>query len=178
MPRGIDLFSESDKIDLASFGREFGAFERSAKRLELLPRYSVPSEGPDLERFRAGAEPRPELNQDWVEILDAASARAAKVYRIRALSSPPTTYEDFELAHAYPLNREHGEEIRTLRRVHLEANVGLDDALVDYWLFDDSRAFVMHYDARGGFLGITKASPLHSDALRSAFDALWHQARA
>jgi hypothetical protein len=68
--------------------------------------------------------------------------------RVHVVSEPLTDYLRYELA-CYESSAEAGEDIRILPT---ERAAGLDLPSFDYWLFDNERAAVMRYGARGLWL--------------------------
>lgn len=65
--------------------------------------------------------------------------------RVRLVGTPLTEYQRFQFSWGYQENTEAGEEISILDH----STDGL--LLVDFWLFDDTTAVVLEYDA-GRFL--------------------------
>lgn len=174
MRSGVDLLKVLEKVDPAVYGAEFSSFA-SAKRLELLPAYNVPSEGDALRKFIESGELEETFNSGWHKILRDASTRGASVQRLRAVSAPPSDYLRFELM-AYDVNARHGEEIRLLDASALFAAAEPYAPLLDFWVFDDSRIYFPIYDARGTYMG-----PLRGDAeachdYSAFFDRLYRDA--
>jgi len=155
MTSGIDLFLSSEKVDLAAFEDEFSGFSK-AVRLEMLPRYHVDSELPHIRDFLAGKPTDFSFNSEWYGLIRSAVQRGASMLHFRGLPDDPTPYLRFELA-AYQGAHDAGEEFRFLYNHEIEGAVGEADALPDFWLFDDARAYPILYDGRGGVLGVVRA---------------------
>jgi hypothetical protein len=171
MISGVDLFGTSQRIDLAEFGAEFSQFTTSAVRLEMLPRYHMESELGSLADFLAGKPVDASSNSGWHDTIRAARDRGAAMLRIRGLPELTTPYLRFELA-AYTASEKAGEEFRFFRNDEIEGAAGADAALPDFWLFDESRAYPILYDTRGGVLGVVKADDSGTAALCALVDKL------
>ncbi|MFJ1597951.1 DUF6879 family protein [Streptomyces sp. NPDC088261] len=129
------------------FGRLFGAFERTAFRLETLAEYDVEEERDEIARFLAGEDMGPEWDDNpWVRSM---TDQGKSVSRVHVLRSPLTEYLRYELA-AYPGNIEAGESIGIVDLAEQEV-AGLPDH--DFWLFDDRDVYRMHYNPVGAFVG-------------------------
>ncbi|KUL54776.1 hypothetical protein ADL22_02435 [Streptomyces sp. NRRL F-4489] len=138
------------------FGRLFTTFERTAFRLETLAEYDVEEEREEISRFLAGEDMGPDWSDNpWVR---AMTDKGKQVSRVHVLTSPLTDYLRYELA-AYPGNIKAGESIGIIDLAE-QAVTGLPDH--DFWLFDDSRVYRMHYTENGAFLG---AEPLPAEKL-------------
>jgi hypothetical protein len=68
---------------------------------------------------------------------------------VRVVGRPVTDYTRFEFA-AYPDNIAAGEDIEVIDREQLDPAWS---EVPDFWLFDDTTAFVQHFDDEGRFLG-------------------------
>ena len=134
-------------LDGDDFGRLFEAFERTAFRLETLDAYDVAEEREEFARFLAGADMGPDWDDNpWVR---AMTSQGKSVARVHVLRSPLSDYLRYELA-AYPGNITAGESIGIIDRSEHDVP-GLPDH--DFWLFDDSAAYRMHYTPEGVFTG-------------------------
>jgi len=120
-------------------------FERSAFRLECLPAYSVPQEAAMLATFRRGETVELPADHPWITRVREKCGNGRTMERVRVVSRPLTDYERFELS-LYPHSRAAGENIRVVERHSVEVTE-------DFWLFDDTIAVVLRYDAAGRFLG-------------------------
>ncbi|ANZ18235.1 hypothetical protein O1L44_20455 [Streptomyces noursei] len=138
------------------FGRLFETFERTAFRLETLAVYDVEEEREEFEAFLAGKPMPPEWHDNpWVRSM---TNRGKSVSRVHVLRSPLTDYLRYELS-AYPGNITAGESIGIVDLAEQEV-FGLPDH--DFWLFDDTDTYRMHYTEAGQFTG---AELLHPDRL-------------
>lgn len=129
------------------FGHLFEVFERDAFRLETLAVYDIEDEKEEFAAFLAGRPLPPEWSDNpWVRSM---TDRGKTVSRVHVLTSPLTDYLRYELA-AYPGNIAAGESIGIIDLAQQEVS-GLPDH--DFWLFDDSRVYRMHYTSAGQFEG-------------------------
>lgn len=106
----------------------------------------------------------------WVRSMTDAGKGLRRVHIVR---SPLSDYLRFELGWGYVGNTRAGEEIRIIDLADKEIG-GLPDH--DFWIFDDSRVYRMHYSEDAEFLG---AEPLSHDALpqyRAYRDMSWKHA--
>jgi hypothetical protein len=118
------------------------SFTRSAWRLEARDEYASAGEVEALAAWRRGETPR---NQGWLDLLAEHISAGHQVGRVHAITLPPTEYIQFELA-TYPANVEAGESVAIADRArHPELDV-------DFWIFDDRRVVVLHYDDTGRFI--------------------------
>lgn len=139
-------------------------------RMELLPAYSVASDGGDFARWRDGAE-----EPDWARkapTTDRLAERAAAGItsrRVRVLTADVTEYERYACDFGYAVNAPAGEDIRVLRRGehHVPPLLGFD-----YWLINGRTVFRMHYDADGAFVGAEDAPGLLRQ-VRREHDLVW-----
>jgi uncharacterized protein DUF6879 len=157
MLSGADLYSSAQTVEIRTFGGEFATFERQARRLELLPAYFTPDEQEPLARFLRGEPIEPDFNKEWHSILKDAAARRAQVDRLRIIPDKPTPYLCFEILHGYRHSAEYGERITFLEEGEAVRQAG-PGALIDHWIFDDRRMYIMIYDFRGAFLGVLRVS--------------------
>ncbi|WP_337824391.1 DUF6879 family protein [Amycolatopsis sp. A1MSW2902] len=128
------------------FGNLFRTFEHTAYRLELRDQYNIPHEEEPLAKFLAG-EPDASYHEGWLHMIREATAEGRRFSRVRVVSFPLTDYTRFAMWVA-GYTREAGDDIRYITR---EQAVGLPD--YDYWLFDSSRLYKMHFDDEDHFLG-------------------------
>jgi hypothetical protein len=136
----------------ADFWAPFETFSYSVFRLETLQSYAGSGEDADLAAFAAG-RPRP---QDpgrirWSDVL-TANRRAGKVQqRVHVVAQPPTAYMRYELTWQYGPNAAAGEEIGIIPVALGEWPDDLPRS--DFWLFDSSVLYAMHYEPDGTWLG-------------------------
>lgn len=106
----------------------------------------------------------------WVRSMTGAGKTLRRVHIVR---SPLSDYLRFELDWGYVGNAAAGEEIRIVD-LATQAVDGLPDH--DFWLFDDTSVYKMHYNDADEFVG---AEPLGEEALpvyRAYRDISWANA--
>jgi hypothetical protein len=132
----------------------------------------VTDEAESFRKFLAGEPYDLDWHQTWLADIRSITASGRQMQRVRLVSVPPTDYQRFELA-VTPTNLAAGEDIRVLPRSHA---AGLDLPDHDYWLFDDARLGIMHFDDNGLFHGIEMIEdPATVTAHHAAYDrALRH----
>ena len=136
-------------LDVAS------AFTESAFRLEVRQGYRGSGEDLALQAFRDG-RPQPPLDDDDLEYLrrvTEARTRGATWRRVHVVREPLSEYLRFELTWEYGPNVAAGEDIGI---VSLSPGAAWPADLpgLDFWLFDNSTLFEMHYDDDDTWLGI------------------------
>jgi len=141
-------------------------------RWEALPCYEVATDGSDFGRWLAG-EPEPNWarKQPWLDYLRAEAMTGRRRRRVRLIHDPPTDYELFACEWGYALNVRAGEEVLVLDL----ARTSLPTELVgveDFWLVDDSRVVLMHYNDDATFRGATpleaELTPRYRNAMLAA----------
>jgi len=153
------------------FWAPFETFSYSVFRLETLQSYAGSGENEDLAAFAAG-RPRPSNpgRIRWSDML-AANHRAGKVQqRVHVVAEPPTPYMQYELTWQYGPNAAVGEEIGIILVAGDEWPDDLPQS--DFWLFDSSVLYAMHYEPDGTWLG---AEPV-SDPDRIVAACRWRDA--
>jgi hypothetical protein len=137
------------------FDQLLANFSHSAFRLETRPAYELGYERAEFDRFLAGSPtPPPEVSwwRPWLDQIAALSGAGKTISRVRILTEPPTSYQQWELW-AARWHAEAGEDIRYLPRTQAEElGVPLDH---DWWLLDNERLIVMRY-ASGGTITDTE----------------------
>lgn len=149
------------------------SFTESAFRLETRQNYVGSGEDAALEAFRAGW-PQPALDDDdlaYLQRVVEARNRGAKWQRVHVVLVPLSEYLSFELTWEYGPNIDAGEEIGI---VPLSAadSWPADLPRVDFWLFDSSTLFDLHYDDADTWLGLEEVR----DPLRIAAACEWRNA--
>ncbi|WP_435108672.1 DUF6879 family protein [Nocardiopsis synnemataformans] len=128
------------------FVRQFTDFEHSAWKLEVRDRYNVDEEAETIDRFLRtgdlGRERDHALTSSWHRNVTAGVKEGKVWQRVRVVSRPLSDYITWEHA-VTRFNIEAGEDIRWLPRHH-PAVAELPD--LDFWLFDDTWACVLHFD--------------------------------
>ncbi len=134
-----------DRLDRAEFEELFTGFSDSAFRLETLPAYYEAVERDAVERFMAGRPADDTWMQGYLEMVRAATEQGRRFERVRVLQRPPTDYQRFVMDLAARCNIPAGERIRVLDSDEARQR-GLPIGS-DFWIFDDARVAVMHFDA-------------------------------
>jgi Family of unknown function (DUF6879) len=123
----------------AEFADEFKTFTGEAFRLETLQDYAEPVKDPQ-----------------WA-VLVAAGRRAGKAHRrVHIAVHPLTGYMQWELTDGYEPNVAAGEDIRIIPVAPGEPLPDVPGG--DFWLFDSSRLYLMHYDPAGKWLGAERVT--------------------
>ena len=129
----------------------FEEFTRYAFRLEGLPEYQVNDERSQLIDF-LGGKPLPspyKARAEWCLWVRESVASNKRLERVRLLPEQLTPYIRYEIEWGYIYGADAGEQIRVV----LPGTALPDFGGNDFWLFDDTRAFVMNYGPTGEFLG-------------------------
>lgn len=141
------------------FDALFTSFKHTAYRLETLQVYDVSYEIEPYRAFLAGKpRPRDTAKNAWTAMLANSAADGKIVQRVHLVNEPLTDYLRYELGWSYPPNVEAGEDIRILPIDAIPADLERSGVPGDYWLFDSSDLWVMHYDDDGAFLCIEQMS--------------------
>ncbi|WP_031065562.1 DUF6879 family protein [Streptomyces sp. NRRL WC-3742] len=123
----------------------FRNFRRSAWRLEVQPRYTMPAEAESLARFLLG-EPKPvDHNAAWHVTVRNAVASGRSFGRVRVVREPLTDYIRYQSAWGIPGNIAAGENIRILDLT----NRSLELPEQDFWMFDDEIVVHLNYRPDG-----------------------------
>jgi hypothetical protein len=132
------------------FNRLLATPARAAFRLELQDEYREPVEVDTVARFTAGHPQDPTevpALRDWYDLIRRLSRAGRHIGRVRVHSDPPTMYQQWE-RWAGRWNVDAGEVVQYLTRQRAE-EIGLLPAagVADWWLLDDERLILMHFDA-------------------------------
>lgn len=151
--------------------RLFTTFKHTAFRLEVRERYGVHYEVDPVRQFLAGQPVDLGYMATWLDLMKSLTADGKRIARVRVVSRPHSDYTRYGLWLCQQ-NVDAGEDIRYLPR---ELASGLPSH--DYWLFDSSMLYKLHFDADDGLLG----AELIEDpkvVVRHCFwrDAAWHHA--
>lgn len=133
------------RVATMDIGSLFSSFSQTAFRLEGLPLYDIPDDRHAFESFQETGVIPVGFNRGWGEFVSNSVQSGKSVARLRLISSPPTTYELFELA-AYEVGASAGEDIRVVQHGDLPFEY-------DFWLFDGIWLARMNYSSGGTFLG-------------------------
>lgn len=151
------LRPKDEPVDPAEFAAQFETFSWSAFRLEQLQHYE-------------GTGPAPE----WAALVKANRRWGKTHQRVHVVTEPLTSAMLEELTEGYPGNVAAGEDIRIIPTVG-EWPAGVPHA--DFWLFDSSRLYQMHYEPDGTWAGASRVSdPERIVEACRARDAALHRA--
>lgn len=136
-------------IGSPAFQDAFERAEQSIFRLETLQHYAG---DPNFDRFQAG-EPWQDTDskRHWVKLVRRRVSHGVVLQRVHVVVEPWSDYVRFELTWSYPPNVEAGEDVRIITTPTAWAGP-------DFWLFDDHRVWLMHYDATGVLVQVEDAS--------------------
>ncbi|MEJ2860556.1 DUF6879 family protein [Actinomycetospora flava] len=144
--------------DLAKLVEAISSARTSVFRLEARQHYADDPQWQSYERGEAW-----QRNADlraWTEIVSSARARGVTMQRVHVLTEPWTPYVRFEVEQHYPHNLAAGEDVRLVR-------AGRPWSVPDFWLIDDHRGWLMHYEDDGTLGVIVQATDRALSALRS-----------
>lgn len=131
------LRPKNEPVGPAEFEALFETFSWSAFRLETLQHY-------------AGTGPAPE----WAALVKA-NRRWGKVHqRVHVIAEPLAPAMTEELTEGYPGNVAAGEDISIITTGPDMWPGGIPQA--DFWLFDSSRLYAMHYNPDGSWAGASR----------------------
>lgn len=153
----------------------FTAFRHTAFRLEVRESYAgMPYEVEPLRQFLAGEDP---VDLTWTvgyrALVSEHAAAGRRMTRVRVVSEPWSDYTRFGVWLAAGTN-EAGEDIRYLPRQH-PVTPRLPG--FDYWLFDSSQLYVLHFTDDDNLIGAEHMTdPARIVAANAARDAAWHHA--
>lgn len=134
------------------FWQAFEDFKHSAWRFEQQRAYFIGYEHQQFDDFLAGHPESPTKNPElgaWMKQVAGHVASGKTVGRVRIVDEPLTDYQRW-MRWMDRWNREAGETIDYLTRRHAR-EVGLLPAAgnEDWWLFDNERLLLMHFDDKG-----------------------------
>lgn len=128
---------------------ELASFRSSAWRFEQQPAYYVGYEREQFDKFLAGHPDPPDENddlRDWFNQTRQHVGAGRTVGRVRIVDEPITDYQRW-MHWMDRWNREAGETIQYLsRRAATEAGILPAAGNTDWWLLDDHRLVLMHFD--------------------------------
>ncbi|MGH3824285.1 MAG: DUF6879 family protein [Pseudonocardiaceae bacterium] len=138
------------------FSAWFTQFRRSCFRLEVLQSYGSSGEDDSLRTFLAGQDPQPHPGKrEWMALVDAATRDDRTMQRVHVITEPISDYLCFEVAWSYAYNVAAGEDVRLIPLPE-DAPWPADIPQRDFWLFDDTVLFDMHYGSDGRWLGVER----------------------
>jgi len=136
------------------FSAWFRRFRRSCFRLETLQCYRGSGEDDSIRAFLAGRIPQPHPGKrEWMTLVGAAIRGGRTIQRVHVVTEPITDYLCFELAWSYAYSVAAGEDVRIIP-VPPSKPWPSDIPTIDFWLFDNTELFDMHYDTDGTWTGI------------------------
>jgi len=127
-------------IGTRAFQEAFETARHSIFRLETLQFYAG---DPNFDRFMAGESwEDTDSKRHWVDLVRRRVADGVTMQRVHAVTEPWSDYVRFEITRSYPPNVAAGEDIRII-------NGRRPWPGPDFWMFDDSRVWVLHYTDDG-----------------------------
>jgi hypothetical protein len=149
----------------------FTTFEHTAYRLEVRERYGIAYEDEPVRQFLAGESVDRTYMRDWLTLIAEQRRAGKRIERVRVVHRPHSDYTRFGLW-LCQFNTEAGEDIRYLNR---DQAAGLPGH--DYWIFDSSRLYVLHFDASDDLLGAELVADPATVVRHNYWrDAAWHYA--
>lgn len=153
-----------DLKELGAYLRRPGTHDRL--RVETRAWYDSAADDPHFTRWvETGAVEVDSTWQSWLDGIRSNIGSGTCLRRVRVIADEPLNdYLRFELTVQFPLNADAGEQIRILPLP--EAQVA---AMVDYFVIDQERVAVSHYDDYGRFQyaeGHDEAHPFLDEARR------------
>lgn len=134
------------------FWQNLAGFKRSAWRFEQQPAYDVGYEHEQFDDFLAGQPKPPAENPElgaWMTQVAKQTSEGRTVGRVRITDDPLTDYQRW-MQWLDRYNREAGETIDYLSRERaVEAGILPAAGKADWWLFDDARLMLMHFNEQG-----------------------------
>jgi hypothetical protein len=138
------------------------SFERSAFRLETLDRYSVSEEDEDYQRWSRGEAPPPiDGHPRFDEVIRAGTSAGKRWERTHVLRMPLSDYLRFELEYEYTRLEQAGDHVHILE---VPDGNPFPVPAVDFWLFDDTLAVRLDYDAESHLLACEQITTLPRSA--------------
>ncbi|GAA0527951.1 hypothetical protein GCM10011581_40810 [Saccharopolyspora subtropica] len=118
------------------------SFRHRAWRWECQGTYRQPAEAEPWRRWRAGEPDDLAWLRPWLDQVAAATRAGRRFARVRVFREPPTEYQRWQLD-VSPANIAAGEDVRVLTAGRARA-LGLPNR--DFWLFDEDRVALMHFE--------------------------------
>lgn len=131
-------------IDRAEFQQMVTSFERSAWRWECQGEYYEPGEAELVQRWREGSADYSFLD-GWRQRQRTWRAEGKTWQRVRMVTDPPTDYLRWMLDFTH-LAVEAGDDIRWMDEADARR---LEAPTDDFYLLDDNRLVIMHFDHNG-----------------------------
>jgi hypothetical protein len=146
-----------EPVELAELQAQFETFSWSAFRLEQFQQYA--GTGPDA---------------SWAALVKANRRWGKAHQRVHVVTEPLTPAMLEEITEGYPGSVAAGEDIGI---IPVTADWPADVPHADFWLFDSSRLYLMHYEPDGTWRGASRVSdPERIVEACRARDAALHRA--
>ena len=147
-----------ERVDIAHLQAQFETFSYSAFRLETLQTYQYTAK-----------------DDQWVALLKANHRWGKTHQRVHVITEPLSDAMQEELTEGYEPNVAAGEDIGIIA---VAPGAWPDDVpLIDFWLFDSARLYVMHYGPGGEWAGASRVTiPESIVKACQARDAALHRA--
>jgi Family of unknown function (DUF6879) len=126
-----------EDVDIAHLQTQFETFSYSAFRLEALQDYQYTAK-----------------DDQWIALLKANRRWGKTHQRVHLVTEPLTSAMQQELTDGYEGNVAAGEDIRIIAAA--PGDWPDDVPLMDFWLFDSARLYVMHYGPGGVWAGASR----------------------
>lgn len=128
-------------------------FDRWAFRLETLQDYGGSGEDPQLAAFLAGKPQPPSLEyEQWAATVRAHRAAGRVVQRVHVVIEPLSDYIRWEISWGYSAGVDAGEDVRIIPV--RDGDWPNPIPRQDFWLFDATDLYDMHYTSAGMWLGV------------------------
>ena len=147
-----------ERVDIAHLQAQFETFSYSAFRLETLQDYQYTAE-----------------DEQWAALVKRNRRWGKTHQRVHIVTEPLTAAMQQELTEGYAPNVAAGEDISIIACA--PGDWPADVPLVDFWLFDSARLYVMHYEPGGAWSGASRV-PIAESIVKAcqARDAALHRA--
>lgn len=126
--------------------------QQSIFRLETLSMYQVPK---DFIIFKTWKKDKSIVNKafrDWFHLLEKTKKRQVTMQRVRIITLPLSEYLKYEVD-VWKQSAKKGEQIFFLEsKLYQELIKQLQLKPKDFWLFDNNRVILFHYNKKGNFL--------------------------
>lgn len=134
------------------FWQAFETYEHSAWRWEQQPIYEITDERASIDALLAGHPLDPMEDPylgPWMRQVALQTAQGKTIARVRVIEEPPTPYQQWE-RWLDRWNLRAGEVIEYLPRSAMrELGPPPFEPDSDWWLFDDERLMLLHFDEAG-----------------------------
>lgn len=151
----------------------FETYRYTARRLEPRDRYNTGLSTQPLRHYLTGDLTDYSFMDRWTGDVSRWASQGKRMSRVRVVTEPLTDDARFSL-HVARINVAAGDEIRYLPRQRAqELELGLPDE--DYWIFDATKAAIIHFDDDDPPVGHELIEDLAEIVQRLYwFDAAWH----